>query len=262
MSNPINCSSRIFDNNYPGKSGKSPYFSGPEQQRQQQTPATPLTWQQWASSMQAVPQVLGQYADTNQIAQDLQKINAYGGGELLSLLGPRAAAIAPWLGPGYIGLDVYNQARKIYEANAELERQQRIRETAIKTGDIALAHGLATLGIPLLLTRQVNRLVHHFTDKPKTPALFARHPRWVTTFAMLGLMLVLAKPIQMVTNFVLNWTYRPLLEKKRREEVQKILQKQLERQTQWLQMQSLLNSRRNTMTQATNTAMQSGQAPV
>jgi hypothetical protein len=74
---------------------------------------------------------------------------------------------------------------------------------------------------------------------------------------MFGLMLVLAKPIQKFTNFVLNWTYRPLLEKKRREEVQKIWQKQLDRQMQWFQTQPLMNRWPNPLVRISNTQSQS-----
>jgi hypothetical protein len=196
--------------------------------------------------------VLVQHANTAQMQQDLRYVNSYGGGELLTLLGPRTAAVAPWLGPGYIGLDVYNQAKNAYLANSDMERQQRIRETAVKTGDVAMVHGLASIGIPLLVTKQVSRVVHYFLDKPAAPALLARHPKLVVSAVMFGLMLVLAKPIQKLTNFVLNWTYRPLLEKKRREEVQKIWQKQLDREMQWFQAQALANRWRNPLVGTVN----------
>jgi hypothetical protein len=224
-------------------------FRGAEQQTDPSTnPTSPQTaalpWQNWVQPLQAVPQVLQQHANPNQIAQDLRVMNAYGGGEILSLL-PGTVAVSSVLGPSYIGLDVYNQARQAYLSNANLEQQQRIKETAIKTGDVALVHGLASVGIPLLLAKQVSRRVHQLLDKPKTPPLLARHPKIIVSAAMFGLMLVLAKPIQLFTNFVLDWTYRPLLERKRREEVRKIWQIQMDRQLQWFQTQSLLNRWRN-----------------
>lgn len=212
-----------------------PAQSEPRNPAEQRSAPVNTAWQQWA-----------QQVNTAQIAQDLQRVNNYGGGELLSLLGPRAAAVSPWLAPGYVGLDVYNQAKQVYAANAELERQERIKKTVIKAGDLALVHGIASIGLPLLLTKQVNRLVRHLVNKPSVPPILVRHAKWVSVGAMLALMVALSKPIQILTNFVLNWTYRPLLERKRREEVRKLIQEQRERQLQWLQAQSLWNARRNT----------------
>ncbi|HEY9745988.1 MAG TPA: hypothetical protein V6C99_07205 [Oculatellaceae cyanobacterium] len=202
-------------------------------------PVLPL--QNLAQPLQNMPQVLSSYANIDKVTQNLGTINTYGGDELLALLGPRAASVAPLLTPGYIGLDVFNKARQSYLANEELPRRERIKRTAIKTGDVLLMHTLASVGIPLLLTRRINRLVKHLLAKPKVPEILVKNPKWVTGGAVLVTMIVLSKPIRFVTDFVLDWTYRPLLERKRRKEVQKILQTQWDRQLQFFQGQKLFN---------------------
>lgn len=174
------------------------------------------------------------------MAQGLNTLNTYGGEELLPLLAPRAAAVAPWLTPGYVGMDVFNQARKTYAESADLSRNERLQKTVIQTGDMAAFHLLGTIGLPLLLVKPINKAVHHLLAKPGTPVLLSKHPNWVSTGVVLASMVALSKPIRALTEFILDWTYRPMLEKKRREEVQQLWQAQMNQQLQRFQTQPFL----------------------
>ena len=209
-------------------------------------------WQLLYSPIQNAPQVLGQQIQMDNMVQDLNMVQHYGG-ELVPLLLPQVAPLSTIFAPGYAGLEVFNQAQKTDEENADLSRQDRIKKTAIRTGDVALFHLLATIGLPLLLTRRIHHFVHRQLEKPVAPERLKRHQRWVTGIVILSSVLLFSKPITRLTDFILNWTYRPLLDKKRRAEALEILKKQRNAQLDFLRLQSFMNMQHITAMSLPNT---------
>jgi hypothetical protein len=144
------------------------------------------------------------------------------GGDVLPVLAPRLASATPIISGAFAGYNAYSAVRSEYDSTKDLPPRTRYQKLAAKIGDLTLFHLLANLVIPGLMAKKVNQWIEKALTSPKVPAVITRHPKWVTILALTMLTAVISKPVNKLVNFVLDWTYRPLVEKRKREKWQKL----------------------------------------
>jgi hypothetical protein len=110
----------------------------------------------------------------------------------------------------------YKSLATEYQNTKELPIQERSKKLATKAGDVMLFTLLGTFALPALLATSVNRWVEN--NRTRMPAVMARNPKIVTAAALGMIGAVVAKPVNALVNWVMDWTYRPIVEEKRRKE--------------------------------------------
>jgi hypothetical protein len=155
------------------------------------------------------------------------------GGDILPALEP----LSPIISAGYVGQNAYQTFQTTYNSNKDLSPRERWKTTTVKTADVTLLQMLSTFLIPLFLFKKMNPWIEKPLKKAmaKFPKLkkFLEH-RWIpsmlkgekaasaiTATVLTALTTILNKPINALANDILDWTYRPLVEKHRREKIRK-----------------------------------------
>lgn len=167
----------------------------------------------WRNRLSTIP--------TDHIIQNLNYAQQYGG-EVLPVIAPRLASATPIISGAFAGYAAYDTFRREYNSTKDLPPKTRYQKLAAKAGDITLFHLFANLVIPGLLARKTNAWIKEGLKNPRVPGFIARHPKWVTALALTLLTAVISKPVNKLVNFILDWTYRPLVEKRKREKWQKL----------------------------------------
>jgi hypothetical protein len=162
----------------------------------------------WRNTISTIP--------TSQIINQLNYAQMYGG-EALPVLVPRLASATPIISGAFAGYTAYDSFRREYNDTKDLPPKTRYQKLAAKLGDLTLFHLFASLIIPGLMAKKVNQWVNNILKKPHVPPFIARHPKWVTAAALFLTAAVISKPVNKTVNFILDWTYRPLVEKRKRE---------------------------------------------
>lgn len=127
------------------------------------------------------------------------------GGELIGLAVPEVAIYTRILSPGYNSLQVANTARQSYKQSGD------IKQTLLETIDTALFEGIASVGIPLLVSNQARKFFKAKLLTVKKPTWAAPHAGKLSVLLAAGLVAALTKPVNSLVGFLLNRYYRPWL---------------------------------------------------
>lgn len=112
----------------------------------------------------------------------------------------------------------YRSLATEYQNTRELPIQERSKKLATKAGDVVLFTLLGTFALPALMATRVNRWVEKNLTHPRVPAAMARNPKVMTAVALGVIGALAAKPMNALVNLIMDWTYRPIVEEKRRKE--------------------------------------------
>jgi hypothetical protein len=201
----------------------SPPPAGQDGQRQQ-----PYYWPQF-NPVSVLPRI-----SSDQVWQGLQV-----GEELIPVVAPSLSHVTPLISVGYAGKDIYYTFTNAYKKTEDLPPGKRLQKIAAETGDITLFHLFSTFLIPLLLYKRVKNWIEpKIQDNPRLPALISRskHGPVLVTGAILTLIgLATSKPVNKGVDALLDVTYRPLVEKRKREKL-------IKQQKEWLKQYEKLKS--------------------
>jgi hypothetical protein len=127
------------------------------------------------------------------------------GGELVGLAFPEVAVYTRLLSPGYNGLQVVHTARDSYKQSGS------IKQTLLETSDAALFQGIASVGLPLLISNKTRKYFKARLEKAKRPAWAAPHAGKLAVLLSAGLVAAMTVPVNALVGSLLNRYYRPLL---------------------------------------------------
>lgn len=169
------------------------------------------------------------HVSTTQILQGLQASE-----ELIPIVAPQLSHFTPLISIGYAGRDIYSTFNHAYKKTEKLPLEQRIKKIAADTGDVTLFHLFSTFLIPLLLAKKVgNWLMPKVKNNPRLPNAMAKHPEIITAGALTVIAVALMNPVNTLVDFLMDHTYRPLVEKRKRDKLRK------EQEKLWSQYQQL-----------------------
>lgn len=169
------------------------------------------------------------HISTNQIWQGLQA-----GEELIPVMAPQLAHFTPLISIGYAGRDIYSTFRHAYNKTEKLPLEARIRKIAADTGDVTLFHLFSTFLIPLLLAKKLGGwLMPRIENNPRLPEKIATHPKLATAGVLTVIAVALMNPVNAVVDFILDHSYRPLVEKRKRDKLRKEQEKLFKQYTQF-----------------------------
>jgi hypothetical protein len=126
------------------------------------------------------------------------------GGSLAGLAIPEIAQYSDILSPGYAGLRVLNTARETYKNSGG-----SVKETLIETSNATLFHAIASIGLPLYISRFSNKHFQNLYKEIKKPAWVAKQVKTLSFLSSAVVMIILAKPINDSVSYLLNRYYRP-----------------------------------------------------
>lgn len=188
-------------------------FPSPSTQQSQQNNGRPGN----NGSPQSQSSHLLPHISTNQILQGLQASE-----EIIPVVAPQLSHVTPLISIGYAGRDIYSTFQHAYKKTERLPIQERVKKIAADTGDVTLFHLLSTFLIPLLLAKKVGGWLNpRVKDNPKLPKFMSRNPRLVTAAVLTGIAIALMNPMNTVVDFLLDHTYRPLVEKRKRDKLRR-----------------------------------------
>lgn len=218
VTSPVSFSHGAMPQPAPAQAVNSPAAQA-EQRRQQ------AYWQQF-NPMLVLPHI-----SADQVIRGLQA-----GEELIPAMAPQLSHVTPLISVSYAGKDIYSRYNQVYKKTEGLPTAKRVRKIAAEMGDVVLFHLFSTFLIPLLLVNKVGKWVKEKVVKhPRMPARIATHPKLVTAAILTVIALATNKPVSTATNAFLDLTYRPLVEKRKRE---KLIKQQQELWKQYLRLKS------------------------
>ncbi|HEY9687946.1 MAG TPA: hypothetical protein V6C52_13305 [Coleofasciculaceae cyanobacterium] len=147
---------------------------------------------------------------TERLYQNISNVS-----ELLPVVVPGASFAPPLISTGYAGFDVYRTAMKEYERNKDLDRGERLRKTAEKTGSKLLYHLLATIAIPTLLGAALLKRTQQWFAHEAMPSLIRKRPKTFSIITVIAAMIALSGVISKISKGIINWTYDPLVRHKK-----------------------------------------------
>jgi hypothetical protein len=160
------------------------------------------------------------HVSANQVLQGIQA-----GEEFLPIVAPQLAHVTPLITVGYAGKDIYSTFRQAYKKTEDLPPAERVKKIAVQMGDVTLFHLLATFLIPLLLAKKAaNWVKPTIQNTPYLPKVITQHkygPFIITAAVLTALAIFLARPVNKAVDSFLEVTYRPLVEKRKREKLLK-----------------------------------------
>jgi hypothetical protein len=181
-------------------------------------PKIPMPWELQHNFNFQVPQ-------PQQIVHKLQNMpadrlyqNISNVSELLPVVMPGTAFAPPLITTGYAGFDIYRTARNEYERNKDLNRAERLRKTAEKTGSKLLYHLLATIALPTLLGAAILKRTQRWFAHEAMPSLIRKRPKAFGIITVIAAMIALSGMISQVSKEIINWTYDPLVRHKKPKE--------------------------------------------
>ncbi|MEM0950572.1 MAG: hypothetical protein AAGI66_00330 [Cyanobacteria bacterium P01_H01_bin.74] len=119
----------------------------------------------------------------------------------------------------YASKDIYHNAKKVYNEHPEDSAQERMKKAAKVSADMAMYHAVATLALPMILTRMAQKTIENYMGP--TERTFKSRLKSMTTQAAIfaTLTFALIEPINWVTNKLLDYTYRQISEKEQRDKL-------------------------------------------
>jgi hypothetical protein len=133
------------------------------------------------------------------------------------------AGYMPVAGYAYAGQDIVRSAQSTYYKNQDASTRERVKKTAEVVADKTIYHLIGTIFLPLFISHQilsppVEKLIALIPDKSRFAKMKTYH-HFVKFSVFMLAAIMLHTPIDWVTDKILEYAYRPLLDKKKREDL-------------------------------------------